>query len=54
MGEACLSRHVEEQKATLADLVARINICPDASETEGKQSPSMIQSTFADLDVCTV
>jgi hypothetical protein len=34
MGEACLSKHVEEQGAALALLITRINLNPDYSDSD--------------------
>ena len=34
MGEACLSKHVEEQRAALTLLVTRINLMPDNSDVD--------------------
>lgn len=34
MGEACLSKHVEEQGAALALLISRINLNPDYSDND--------------------
>ena len=34
MGEACLSKHVEEQAAALALLITRINLNPDYSDCD--------------------
>eukprot|EP00596_Hydrurales_sp_CCMP1899_P008559 CAMPEP_0119049468 /NCGR_PEP_ID=MMETSP1177-20130426/64842_1 /TAXON_ID=2985 /ORGANISM="Ochromonas sp, Strain CCMP1899" /LENGTH=658 /DNA_ID=CAMNT_0007026749 /DNA_START=596 /DNA_END=2572 /DNA_ORIENTATION=- len=39
MGEKCLSGHVEEQRATLSELVTRINLNP-ANDAEGRKNTS--------------
>ncbi len=39
LGERCLNRHLDEQRAALADLVARVNITP-ASERSKQQGTS--------------
>jgi len=51
LGDQCLVRHIEEQRVILADLVARVNVNPEGSDTEavvtrGHARTSLLASTI--------